>query len=121
MYNYEVKPNHYYKENNASDFYIEILDGPFQGLCFVFGPIEFAGEDESGNGKINFDYHLLFIPANVNFEEHKFEIEQMVANVLQRIFETLVENNSDETGTGDTESTDEGRGLSSEGDTLSEG
>jgi len=121
MHNYEVKPNHYYKKNIDSDFYIELIDGPFQGLCFVFGPIEFAGEDEQGNGIINFDYHLLFIPETVNFEEEKFEIEQMVGNVLQRILETLVEKNSDETGTGDTESTDEGRRLSQEGDTLSEG
>jgi len=121
MHNYKVKPNHDYKDNIKSDYYIEITDGPFQGLCFVFGPIEFAGEDEQGNGKINFDYHLLFIPETVNFEEDKFEIEQVAAGVLQRILETLVEKNSNETGTGDTESADEGRRLSQEGDTLSEG
>lgn len=120
MPNFEVKPNHYYKENHASDFYIEIMDGPFQGLCFVFGPIEFAGEDERGNGKVKFDYHLLFIPANVNFEEQKFELEQMVGSVLQRILENLVES-SNETGDSNTESTDEGRGLSSESDSISEG
>ena len=107
MYKYEVKPNHYYKENNASDFYIEMMEGQFTGLCFVYGPIQFDGEDEHGNGKVNFDYHLLFIPANVNFEEQKFEVEQMVGGVLQQIMESLVEN-TDEAGTADTESTTEG-------------
>jgi hypothetical protein len=49
----------------------------------------------------------LFIPANVNFEEQKFEVEQMVGGVLQQIMESLVEN-TDEAGTADTESTTEG-------------
>ena len=107
-FKYEVKPNHYYKENNASDFYIEIMDGPLTSLCFVFGPIEFLGEDEQGNGKMKFDYHLLFIPANVNFEEQKFEVEQAVSNVLQRIMESLVEKNVNETGNNDTQQPTEG-------------
>ena len=116
---YEVKSNQLYKENNTADFYLELTEGPFTGLCFVFGPITFDGEDENGNGKINFDYHLLFIPAHVNFDEQKPDIEEVVGAILQHLLETMVTN--DETGTSDTESTAEGRGLSQEGDSISEG
>lgn len=121
MLKYEVKPNHYYKENNASDFYIELMEGPLEGLCYVYGPINFVGEDEEGNGNIKFDYHVLYIPANINFEEQKFDIEQNVGQILQHILESIVEGEKNETGTGDTESTTEGRGLSPESDTISEG
>lgn len=121
MSSYEIKPNHYYKENNAADFYIEITDGPFVGLCFVFGQIEFAGETEKGEGIVNFDYNLLYIPANISYEEQKFDIEQLVSSVLHRILETMVENSNNETGTDSIESTDEGRGLPSESDSLPEG
>lgn len=116
---YEVKSNQFYKENNTADFYIELTEGPFTGLCFVFGPIMFDGEDEQGNGKVKFDYHLLFIPAHVNFDEQKPDIEGVVGAILQHLLETMVTN--DETGTSDTESTAEGRGLSQEGDSISEG
>jgi hypothetical protein len=110
MYNlkYEIKKNTYYKENNATDFYIELMEGPLTGLCFVYGPITFKGEDEEGNGLIDYDYHLLYIPSTINFEEKKFDIEQAVGQILQKILESAAEDRKDETGTSNTESTDIG-------------
>lgn len=103
----------------TSDHFLEIMEGLFVGLHFSFGQIEFAGEDENGNGKINFDYNLLYIPEHINLDESKPDVEQMIGTILQHVLETMVTN--DETGTSDTESTAEGRGLSQEGDSISEG
>ena len=108
MYKYEVRPNRFFKEKNTANFYIEIMEGPYEGLCLVFGPVEFKGEDENGNGLINFDYHLLFIPDTINFEEQKSDVEAFVGQLLQHILETQVRDTTDETGTINTEPTDNG-------------
>jgi hypothetical protein len=108
MYKFEVKENVLFKEQNTADFYIEVTEGPYEGLCFVFGPITFNGEDENGNGLISFDYHLLHIPEDINFEKQNKEIEIFVGQMLQHILETQVQDVNDETGTSNTESTDNG-------------
>lgn len=108
MLKYEVKPNTFYKENNTADFYIEVMEGPLTGLCFVYGPIQFVGEDEDGNGKINFDYHALYIPHTIDFTAQKDDIESTVSLILQHILEKMAEDKDNETGTGDTESTTDG-------------
>jgi len=118
MPNYKVHSNNKYSEIN-SDHFIEISEGPFIGTHFNFGQIEFAGEDGEGNGKINYDYNLLSIPETVILDMDRPLLEREIGKILQSILETLVPNN--ETGTSDTESTTEGRGLSEEGDTLPEG
>jgi len=122
MPNYVIQKNPaenpVYPDANA-DHFIELNEGEFTGVHFNFGKIEFMGEDEDGNGKINFDYNLLFLPEHIKLEESKNAIEEELGKVLQHILENMAANN--ETGTSDTESTTEGRGLSEEGDTLPEG
>ena len=108
MYKYEAKPNELYKEKNTANFYLEIQEGPYEGMCLVFGPIEFKGEDENGNGLINFDYHLLNIPEAINFQEEKAGIEEFVGQLLQHLLETQVRDANNETGTSNTEPTDNG-------------
>jgi len=118
MSNYKIHSNNKYSEIE-SDHFIEITEGGFEGVHFNFGKIEFVGEDEQGNGKINYDYNLLYIPDTIILDMDRPLLERELGNILQTILETLVPKN--ETGTGDTESTDEGRGLSPESVTLSEG
>lgn len=112
MFNFEVKKNEYFVAPNPEekiDFYIEISDGAFQGLCFAYGPIEFAGEDEEGNGQINFDYHLFQIPESVNIQEQKQDVETVISKVLNKILEDMVTRaNTDETRNADTEQSTEG-------------
>jgi hypothetical protein len=90
MPKYEVKLNEQYKDKNTANSYIEIQEEPYTGLSFVFGPIEFSGENSDGTGVINFDYHLLFVPENIMLEEHKKDIESMIARILQNILEKEV-------------------------------
>lgn len=112
MPNFIVQKNEKFKENNTAEFYIEIDEGTFQGLSFVFGPVEFLGEDEEGNGRVKFDYHLLETPEFVILEEHREQIETEIGLVLHKILEDMAKNTdgeqTDEIGTGDTEQSTEG-------------
>ena len=92
MLKYEVKLNEQYKDKTTANSYIEIQEEPYVGTSFVFGPIEFSGESSEGNGLINFDYHLLFVPENIIFQEHKTGIETMISKILQDILEKEVLN-----------------------------
>ena len=92
MSSFKVVENELYKEVNTATHYIEFDSGPFDGLCFTFGKIEFMGEDEEGHGKINFDYHLISIPETIILEENRDEIERHIGAVLQRILEEQVAN-----------------------------
>lgn len=112
MQKFQVKVNDLYP-NNTADHFIELTEGEYEGLHFNFGPIEFAGEDEQGNGKINFDYNLLNLPEGISFEgEHKTEIENIISIVLKQIIEQMLENSNneaaDETGNTNTEQSTEG-------------
>jgi len=114
MSSFIVKENTEYTEVNTATHYIEIDSGPLNGLCFIFGPVEFMGEDEEGNGKINFDYHLIHVPETITFQERRDEIEGNIGKILQIIIEQQVAQERDnqevvnETGTGDTEQSTEG-------------
>lgn len=113
MYKYEIRKNPSESPvypHTKIDHFIEIMEGPYEGVHFNFGPIQFMGEDEEGNGKINFDYNLLFLPENINLDEDRPGLEDMVGTTLQHVLETMVKNSEDnnETGTGDTESTTDG-------------
>jgi len=107
MYKFEVKPNpnHSSETPNTPDHFIEFVEEKYKGMQFNIGKIEFAGEDENGNGKINFDYNLLFIPEGVNYTEEREEIEAAIAATLQQILEQVVKN---ETGNDDTQQSTEG-------------
>jgi hypothetical protein len=106
MFKVEVRQNEIYKEDPASH-YLEVSDGKFEGMHFTLGKIEFLGEDEEGNGKIQFDYRLLFLPEQFKFEEEKEEIENLVGLVLNKILENSASQTptevEDETGNSDTE------------------
>ena len=114
MPSFTVKENELYKEQNTATHYIEFQDGPLQGICFTFGKIEFMGEDEEGNGKINFDYHLIHIPETIIFEEQRDTIESHIGAVLKQVLEeqaaTLPDNQEvvNEAGDNDTEQSTEG-------------
>lgn len=122
MHNYIVKENVEYKDQNTASHYLTFEQGPLEGLAFTFGKIEFLGEDEDGNGKINFDYHLLSVPESVKLEESKEEIENEIGEVLRVLLEeNLTKENENETGNDDSVEFVEGRDISQEGDSLSEG
>lgn len=122
MHNYMVKENLEFKEQNTATHYLQFEEGPLDGVKFTFGKIEFLGEDEEGNGKINFDYHLLSIPEHINLEERKEEIENNIGDVLRALLEeNLTKDENDETGNDDSVQSIEGRDVSEEGDSLSEG
>jgi hypothetical protein len=98
-------------ENNTEKyegkpFYLKILEGPCEGMEFTLGKIEFLGEDEEGNGKISFDYDLLFTPESISIEEHKELIEQNITDVLVNILEDMTTKEKNETGNTDSEQSD---------------
>lgn len=108
MPKYKVHENIQYKDDIKSDHFIEIVEGPFTGICVNFGKIEFIGEDGEGNGKINFDYDLLHIPAHINFHASKEAIEKTVGDVLNAILEDITNNEAvNETGNPDTQQSTE--------------
>lgn len=109
MFKVDVKENKEY-ENDPASHYLEISEGKYEGMHFTLGKIEFIGEDEEGNGNIQFDYRLLFLPEHFIFEEEKAEIEQVVALVLEKILENTIDRTGeiDETGNSDTEQPSEG-------------
>jgi hypothetical protein len=122
MHNYMVKENLEFKDQNTASHYLLFQEGPLEGVAFTFGKIEFLGEDEEGNGKINFDYHLLLVPENINLEERKEEIENNIGDVLRVLLEeNLTQDNNNETGNDDSVQSIEGRDVLEEGDSLSEG
>ena len=73
------------------DHYVEISDGPYVGLHFNYGNIEFAGENEDGSGNLNFNYTLLFTPRWVNSKRDIKKIEVEIGIILQAIIEKYVQ------------------------------
>lgn len=73
------------------DHYVEITDGPYVGLHFNYGNIEFAGENEDGSGNLNFNYTVLFTPRWVNSKRDIKKIEVEIGVVLQAIIEKYVQ------------------------------
>lgn len=84
------------EEEDTSEFLLEISQGDFQGVQFQFGPIEFAGEDENGNGQINFNYVLLNVPEEINIEESREQIEEVIGMILQEILEEQMLNSTED-------------------------
>lgn len=111
-YKIEVRENTQYKENESTH-YLEVVEGKFEGMHFTFGKIEFVGEDDQGNGQIQFDYDLLNLPDPYKLEESRDEIEHIVGEVLRTILERNAEREeqeeaADENGNSDTEQPSEG-------------
>ena len=73
------------------DHYVEISDGPYVGLHFNYGNIEFAGENEDGSGNLNFNYTVLFTPRWVNSKRDIKKIEVEIGVILQAIIEKYVQ------------------------------
>lgn len=92
MPNFIVQKNENFTENTDAEHYIEITDGPHAGVCFLLGQITFLGEDDEGNGRVSFDYNLLFTPEHVNLEEEKGNIEESIGGVLHKILEDMTKN-----------------------------
>jgi len=112
MPSFTIQQNEKFKEVSTSEFYIEIDEGDYTGLSFVFGPIKFLGEDEEGNGRIEFDYDLLFIPERIDISEHRSNIEHMIGMILHNILEDAAKkqegDNINEAGNIDPEQSVEG-------------
>jgi hypothetical protein len=70
---------------------VEISDGPYVGLHFNYGNIEFAGENEDGSGNLNFNYTVLFTPRWVNSKRDIKKIEVEIGIILQAIIEKYVQ------------------------------
>ena len=106
MFKVEVRENTQY-EDNSTTHYLEVVDGKYEGMHFTFGKIEFLGEDDEGNGKIEFDYTLLNLPEPYSLDEERDEIEEVVSQVLRYILEQNTnketEEGADETGNLDSE------------------
>jgi len=90
----------------GKEFYLNLLEGPCQGMHFTLGKIEFLGEDEEGYGKITFDYDLLFLPEGITIEEHNELIEQNITDVLVQILEDMTTKDKNETGNTDSKQSD---------------
>lgn len=120
MSDFIARKNEHYVDVTTAEFYIEITEGVYAETCFVFGPIEFLGEDAEGNGRVKFDYTLLHTPEFVILEKHQEDIEQVIGSVLHKLLEDMANtpvdpNNTprlgedvDEIGNFDTEQPTEG-------------
>ena len=97
MSKFEIKRLNEIVEEETSEFFLEISEGKFQGIQFQFGAIEFAGEDENGNGKINFNYQLLNVPEEIKLSENTREdLHNTLGDILQEILEAQVLNSTEE-------------------------
>lgn len=91
MPNYNVVSNEKFPDAEVP-YYLEIAEGQFQGTCFVFGPIQFVGEDEDGSGRISFDYSLLHLDAahSLTEEPTKIALEDEIGKILHVIIEESI-------------------------------
>lgn len=92
------------------EHYIEIDDGPFKGICFNFEKIEFLGEDEEGNGRLAFEFDLIFVPEGVILNDgNQKEFETALGEIMKTILEDyvlehpLLDETTDEDRNADTE------------------
>jgi hypothetical protein len=99
-----------YKLVDAPDNHwgIQIEEGKYEGIIYRYGKVQFLGEDEEGNGIINFEYDVLesglFTPEEIQGEE----IDKIFGDILQElIIESLKEKQQNEnTREGDSEESD---------------
>jgi hypothetical protein len=97
MSKFEIKKLNDTIEEETTEFFLEIVEGKFQGIQFKFGAIEFAGEDENGNGKINFNYELLTVPEEIKLSENTHEdLHETLGDILQEILEGQILNSTEE-------------------------
>ncbi len=106
MHNFAVRENPN-KDAGLPDFFIEILEGEFKDLLFVFGKIQNIDEnDESGEAHLTFEYDLHFVPEHITINDDiKTRIDVTVGNILQQILMDAYnrEVNSDEDRNDDSE------------------
>ena len=59
--------------------------GPFDTMLFVFGKIEFLGEDQNSNGRFSYDYAILRHPESKDVTTK--QIEEEIAQILKKILD----------------------------------
>lgn len=85
MSNFKIVPNERFPEA-GTDHYVELLEGSFSGLCFNINQLEFVGEDDEGNGKISFNYDLVFVPETITLNEEMLpSLEEVISSTLHSI------------------------------------
>ena len=106
MSNFMVRENPN-KEQGLPEFFIEITEGEFKDLLFVFGTIQNIDEnEESQESHLTFDYDLHFVPENITInDETKTRIDVTVGDILHQILMAAYtqEVNSDEDRNDDSE------------------
>jgi hypothetical protein len=75
-------------DKGSEEFYIRITDGPFVGVKFQYGQIQFMGEDADGNGVFNFGYVFMDDSLDVA-EESMDELHQTMGIILNEILGEL--------------------------------
>jgi len=89
MPKYSPKINTLYDKKH--EHYLEIEEGPFKGVCFNFMKIEFLGEDTDGNGRLAFDFDLIFCPEDVILHDgNKKEFESALGDIMKDVLEEYV-------------------------------
>ena len=82
--------NERFVDTCKDEYYIEILDGPFEGLCFNFKKLEFLGEDTEGNGRLAFEYDLIFVPKGITLHDNMKALEAELGVVLNVVLQNYV-------------------------------
>lgn len=103
---FKVTLNEDYKDKTPSDHYLTITEGKFKDVAFSFGQLEFMGEDKEGNGQVNFDYTLLYLPEHIetnNDDALYDELEGVIAGILHQILIDVTSRDNNETGNANTE------------------
>lgn len=74
-----------YKLIDAPDNHwgIQLEEGTFAGVTYRYGKVQFLGEDEEGNGLINFEYDVL--------DPGPFTVEQIVGDEVDKIFGEILQ------------------------------
>lgn len=64
---------------------IEVVQGEFEGMIFVYGKIEFLGEDSQGNGRFMFDHTIIKDPDNGRMPDFSPKSNKIAEQILQDI------------------------------------
>lgn len=74
-----------YKLVDAPDNHwgIQIEEGDFAGVIYRYGVVQFLGEDEEGNGIVNFEFNVL--------DPGPFEVEQIAGEAVDKIFGEILQ------------------------------
>ena len=101
MYEFKVVTNEKFP-HIQDEYYIEILNGIFEGVCFNFETLELSeeeevvisddGSDTEKYGKVHFNYHLVRNPTSLNILEEaeaRSEFEEVIGEILRKILVDL--------------------------------